>query len=218
MYSQHILITEGSIAIDELTASARNQHMKKNKNTGFLALKLVTLAVLIGVCPAGAWAETSVHVARLADLGLEQLSNITVTSFAGPAKSPSDTAASADDITAQYMRASSPMNLPSGGFLSLRKKLWFKDGSQDVDGFATLGNGPCHQLRASSCLKLRHQSEFDVVVSRVGYLPLPQVDGYAEVEARLVQNLFNLHPVEVDAFGVASQIERRIFIKAVWQP
>ena len=192
--------------------------MNKNKNTGFLAFKLVTLAVLMGVCPVSAWAETSVQLARLADLSLEQLSNISVTSVAGPAKNPSDTTASAYDITAQYIRDFSPTNLPDGGFLTLRKKLWFKDGSQVVDGFATLRNIPCHQLSASSCLKLRHQSEFDVVVRRMGYLPLPQVARYAAVDARLVQNLFDLHPMKVDAFGVASQIERPIFVKAVWQP
>ena len=61
-------------------------------------------------------------------------------------------------------------------------------------------------------------------------MPSPEVASYTAVDARLAfkvtpalelslvaQNLFDRRHVEFNAVDVASQIERTVFVKAVWQ-
>ncbi|MDB5892168.1 MAG: hypothetical protein JWP47_2999 [Polaromonas sp.] len=117
-----------------------------------------------------------------------------------------------------------------GGFLALRKHLQLTDGSRDVNGLAALGNDPRYQLSLNSHLDLSERSELNVMVRRVGALPSPQVAAYTAVDARLAwhvtpvlelsllaQNIFDRRHIEFNAIGMASQIERRIFLKAIWQ-
>jgi iron complex outermembrane receptor protein len=103
-------------------------------------------------------------------------------------------------------------------------------GTPDPAGIASLGNDPRHQWHLRSSLNLGKRGEFDVMVRRVGSLPSPAIAGYTAVDARLAfrvtprlelsvlgQNLFDSHHVEFNAPASASQIERRVFVKAVWQ-
>jgi iron complex outermembrane receptor protein len=68
------------------------------------------------------------------------------------------------------------------------------------------------------------------MVRQVGALPVPVVPRYTAVDARvamrltpglelslLLQNLFDKRHVEFNEAGAASQIERKIYVKAVWQ-
>jgi iron complex outermembrane receptor protein len=63
-----------------------------------------------------------------------------------------------------------------------------------------------------------------------GALPAPAVEAYTAVDANwswkvtptftaslLAQNLFDRRHVEFNAVGVASQIERRAFVRLAWQ-
>ncbi|MEJ7687073.1 MAG: TonB-dependent receptor [Variovorax sp.] len=126
-------------------------------------------------------------------------------------------------------RATSNWRL-SAGFLAMEKDLENRRGTPDPAGIASLGNDPKHQWNLRSSLNIGSAGEFDVIVRQVGALPSPAVESYTAVDARwsvrvtprldlslLVQNLFDRRHVEFNAIGVASQIERRVFIKAVWQ-
>ncbi|MES2978114.1 MAG: TonB-dependent receptor [Pseudomonadota bacterium] len=117
----------------------------------------------------------------------------------------------------------------SGGFLGLHKNLASTRGTPDPAGVAGLGNDPRMQWSLRSSLNLGARSEFDVIVRHVGALPSPQVERYTAVDARLSwrinrqlelsllgQNIFDSRHIEFNAIGVASQIERRFFVKAVW--
>jgi iron complex outermembrane receptor protein len=118
----------------------------------------------------------------------------------------------------------------AAGMLELRKKLQTMRGSPDPAGIAALGNDPRHQWNLRSTLNLGARTEFDLVMRHVGALPSPAVENYTAVDARLAmrvnpalelsllaQNLFDRRHAEFNAVGAASQIERRLFLKAVWQ-
>ena len=119
----------------------------------------------------------------------------------------------------------------SGGYTTLRKHLRFTSGAAaDATSIPNLGNDPRQQWSLRSSLNLGARSEFDVMVRHVGALPSPAVPRYTAVDARLamrvspalelsllVQNLFDRRHVEFNAAGVASQIERKLYVKAVWQ-
>lgn len=118
----------------------------------------------------------------------------------------------------------------AGGYTALRKRLRFSSGAIDPTSIRNLGNDPRHQWNLRSSLNLGRKTELDVIVRHVGALPSPAVPRYTAVDARfawqvtptfelslLGQNLFNRRHVEFNAAGVASQIERQLFLKAVWQ-
>jgi iron complex outermembrane receptor protein len=118
----------------------------------------------------------------------------------------------------------------SAGFLTLRKHLQSTRGTPDPAGVASLGNDPSHQWNLRSSLNLGSRTEFDVIVRHVGALPSPAVPRYTAVDARLAlrvtpqlelsllaQNLFDRQHAEFNAVSAASQIEPRVFLKAVWQ-
>ncbi len=118
----------------------------------------------------------------------------------------------------------------SAGYTSLRKHLRFSSGATDATSIPNLGNDPGQQWSLRSSLNIGPRSEFDVMVRHVGALLSPVVPRYTAVDARLgwrlspdlelsvlVQNLFDKRHVEFNAAGVASQIERRLYLKAVWQ-
>ncbi len=118
----------------------------------------------------------------------------------------------------------------SAGFLALRKNLVSTRGTPDPSGVASLGNDPRLQWSLRSNFDIGRNGEFDVTVRHVGSLPSPAVPAYTAVDGRfgwriapgvqaslLVQNLFDRQHVEFNDVGVASQIERRIFLKLAWQ-
>jgi iron complex outermembrane receptor protein len=119
----------------------------------------------------------------------------------------------------------------AGGYTSLRKHLRFTSrAAADATSIANLGNDPRQQWSLRSSLNLGARGEFDVMVRQVGALPVPVVPRYTAVDARvamrltpglelslLLQNLFDKRHVEFNEAGSASQIERKIYVKAVWQ-
>jgi iron complex outermembrane recepter protein len=118
----------------------------------------------------------------------------------------------------------------SAGFTELRKHLQSTRGTPDPAGIASLGNDPRHQWHLRSSLNVGSRGEFDVMVRHVGALPSPVVAAYTAVDARLSmrvtprlelsligENLFDRRHVEFNPVSTASQIERRVFIKALWQ-
>jgi iron complex outermembrane receptor protein len=116
------------------------------------------------------------------------------------------------------------------GYTHLRKDLRFSSGATDATSIPNLGNDPRHQLMLRSSLNLGSRTEFDVMVRRIGALPVPAVPGYTAVDARLAmqvtpslrlsvlgQNLFDREHVEFNDNGAASEIRRRIYLQATWQ-
>ncbi len=118
----------------------------------------------------------------------------------------------------------------SAGLLELRKSLHLKPPSTDVAGLSNLGNDPRHQWNIRSSWDLGPRHQVDLIVRSVAGLPAPLVSGYTAVDANwswkvtpaftvalLAQNLFDRRHVEFNAVGVASQIERRAFLRLAWQ-
>jgi iron complex outermembrane recepter protein len=118
----------------------------------------------------------------------------------------------------------------SAGLLQLHKDLNSTRGTPDPSGVAGLGNDPRRQWNLRSSLDVGARGEFDVLVRHVGALPSPAVQAYTAVDARwalrvspnlelsvLAQNLFDPRHVEFNAIGAASQIERKVFVKASWK-
>jgi iron complex outermembrane recepter protein len=118
----------------------------------------------------------------------------------------------------------------SAGLLELHEDLNSTRGTPDPSGVAGLGNDPRRQWNLRSSLDIGARGEFDVLLRHVGALPSPVVQAYTAVDARLAlrvtprlelsvlaQNLFDPRHVEFNAVGTASQIERKLFIKATWK-
>lgn len=118
----------------------------------------------------------------------------------------------------------------AAGYLALRKNLMTTRGVPDPGGIANLGNDPREQWSLKSNYTLG-RAEFDLIVRHVGALPSPAVASYTAVDARLAfrlspqlelsvlaQNLGDPRHVEFNAVSAASQIERRVFVQAVWRP
>jgi iron complex outermembrane receptor protein len=118
----------------------------------------------------------------------------------------------------------------SAGALGLRKHLNSTRGTPDPTGVANLGNDPREQFKLRSSWNFAGRGELDVIMRHIGALPSPAVEAYTAVDARLAwqltprvelsllgQNLFDRRHVEFNAVGAASQIERRLFIKAAWR-
>jgi iron complex outermembrane receptor protein len=117
----------------------------------------------------------------------------------------------------------------SAGVLALDKHLASTRGTPDPSGVASLGDDPHSQWSLRSSHNLSH-GEFDVTVRHVGSLPSPLVPAYTAVDMRFAwqvsprlelavigQNLFDARHYEFNAITAASQIERRLFVKATWQ-
>lgn len=115
------------------------------------------------------------------------------------------------------------------GYLALHKALRLKPGSSDTSGIASLGNDPRRQWSLRSNIDLGSGGEFDLMLRHVGALPSPSVPRYTAVDARigwnlkpgvdvslLAQNLLDRRHVEFNDVAVASQIERRVFLKLAW--
>jgi iron complex outermembrane receptor protein len=116
------------------------------------------------------------------------------------------------------------------GLLQLREHLHSTRSVPDPSGVPNLGNDPRRQWSLRSSLNIGSRGEFDVMLRHVGALPSPAVQAYTAVDARLAlrvsprlelsmlgQNLFDRRHSEFNALSAASQIERRLFIKAVWR-
>jgi iron complex outermembrane receptor protein len=118
----------------------------------------------------------------------------------------------------------------SAGLLELREHLHSTRSVPDLTGVANLGNDPRQQWNLRSSLNVGSRGEFDVLLRHVGALPSPAVQAYTAVDARfalqvtpqfelsvLAQNLFDRRHIEFNAVSAASQIERQLFIKALWR-
>lgn len=118
----------------------------------------------------------------------------------------------------------------SGGFTTLHQHFGARPGSRDPTGSSALGNDPDQQWMLRSTLNLTDQHEFDVMMRRVGSLPLPAVPAYTAVDARLgwrlnhstelsltLQNLFDSAHPEFEAAGLRSEYGRSIFLKMIWR-
>ena len=118
----------------------------------------------------------------------------------------------------------------SAGLVALREHLASTRGVPDPGGLASLGNDPRLQWNLRSSHNIGSRGEFDLIVRHVGRLPSPLVESYTAVDARfawrvsddldiavMAQNLLDPRHVEFNAVNVASQIERRVFVKATWR-
>ena len=120
----------------------------------------------------------------------------------------------------------------SGGFSTLRQHLGIDPGSRDPTGPIALGNDPDHQWMLRSSYNFTEHSEFDVMVRRVGSLPVQApgrpVQAYTAVDARLgwrpsrntevsltLENLFDSEHAE---FTTANLYGRSVFLKLLWRP
>lgn len=118
----------------------------------------------------------------------------------------------------------------SAGLFAMRKSLGFASGYTDATSVPNLGNDPHHQWSLRSSWDIGPRNQLDVIVRHVGQLPSPVVPAYTAVDMHwdwkvtpafsvglLGQNLFDRRHVEFNAAGVASQIERRVFVRLAWQ-
>ncbi len=118
----------------------------------------------------------------------------------------------------------------SGGFSTLRQHLGIDPGSRDPVGPIALGNDPDHQWMLRSSFNFTERSEFDVMVRRVGSLPVQAglpVQAYTAVDARLgwrpsrnvevsltLENLFDGEHAE---FTTTNLYGRSAFLKVSWR-
>ena len=129
---------------------------------------------------------------------------------------------------AQY-QATSNWRL-SAGLFALRKSLAFASGYTDATSIPNLGNDPRQQWNLRSSWDIGPHNQLDVIVRHVGELPSPVVPAYTAVDLHwnwkvtpafsigvLGQNLFDRRHVEFGAAAAASQIERRVYLRAMWQ-
>jgi len=118
----------------------------------------------------------------------------------------------------------------SGGFTTLHKHLKLKPGSPDPTGPSALGNDPDQQWMLRSQFNFTDRHEFDVMVRRVGALPLPAVPAYTAVDARFgwrasrnmdvsltLQNLLDREHAEFGAAPARSEHQRGVYLKLVWR-
>jgi iron complex outermembrane receptor protein len=118
----------------------------------------------------------------------------------------------------------------SGGFTTLHKHLKLKSGSTDPTGPSALGNDPDQQWMLRSAFNFTDRHEFDVMVRRVGALPLPAVPAYTAVDARFgwrasrdvelsltLQNIFDREHAEFGAAPARSEYQRGVFLKLLWR-
>ncbi len=119
----------------------------------------------------------------------------------------------------------------SGGLTTLRKDLHLKPGSTDPTGPSALGNDPEYLWTLRSSHNLAPRQELDILLRRVGELPVPAVPAYIAVDARYawqarrdvelsltLQNLFDPAHPEFGAAATRSEIARSAFFKVRWTP
>jgi iron complex outermembrane receptor protein len=118
----------------------------------------------------------------------------------------------------------------SAGYLGRKERLRYKGNlGPGITSFPGLGNDPSYQWTLRSSANLGPDTEFDVMLRRVGALPAPVVPAYTAVDARLgyqvnrflnlalmARNLFDPRHAE---FGVASPavLQRQWLVQATWQ-
>ncbi len=122
----------------------------------------------------------------------------------------------------------------SAGYRYLRERFRFSSPApapRVASGIAGLGNDPRHEWSLRSRLDVSANVDFDVFLRRVGALPAPAVPAYTALDARigwrlrpglelslLAQNLGGGPHAEYNAPATASVLDRRLFLKLVWQP
>jgi iron complex outermembrane receptor protein len=118
----------------------------------------------------------------------------------------------------------------AAGVSTLRKQLRFTSGATDATSIPNLGNDPNHQWNLRSSWNLGRGAELDLMVRRVGSLPVPAVPAYTALDARLAvqvhpsvrvallgRNLLDRRHVEFEPLASASQLERRWWLQVNWQ-
>jgi len=116
----------------------------------------------------------------------------------------------------------------SAGFVAMHENLRVEADSLDPTGPSALGNDPKFQWMVRSSFNLAKNADFDVTLRHVGTLPDPLVAAYTAVDARIGwrvrpdlelslvgQNLTDPRHIEFGAAGVASEIGRSVYLKAV---
>jgi len=79
-----------------------------------------------------------------------------------------------------------------GGYTYLRKNLWDKEGSKDLNHATAESDDPAHQFLIQSNIKLPYNFQFGTVVRYVGELPKPVVKAYTGLDLKLGWNYKNL--------------------------
>jgi len=118
----------------------------------------------------------------------------------------------------------------SAGIVAMHENLRVEADSLDPTGPSALGNDPKFQWMLRSSFTVAKNADFDVTLRRVGALPEPLVPAYTAVDARIGwhvrhdlelsltgQNLGEPDHVEFGAAGVASEIGRSVYLKALWR-
>ena len=116
------------------------------------------------------------------------------------------------------------------GVLGLHERFALRPGSPDPTGPSALGNDPKFQWTLRSESDLGPRGQLDVSVRHVGALPNPYVPAYTAVDLRYgwqvrpnleasltVQNLFDPRHVEFGAAPGASEIDRSVLFRLVWE-
>ena len=110
------------------------------------------------------------------------------------------------------------------------KKLGLKPGSTDTAGLAALGTDPERWTTFRTSHDLGGGHTFDLMARHVGPLATPAVPAYTAVDLRwgwrlrkdlelslTGQNLFDKRHAEWGAPATRAEIERPVYVKAVWQ-
>jgi iron complex outermembrane receptor protein len=117
------------------------------------------------------------------------------------------------------------------GFVHQRLRLGTEPGSTAAPGGQSqLGNDPRNRAQFGVSWDITPSMELDVFVRHVGALPLPAVPSYTAVDLRwgwrvrpdlelslAVRNLTDKHHVEWGAPATRAQLDRSVFLKAVWR-
>jgi len=118
----------------------------------------------------------------------------------------------------------------SAGIVAMHENLRVEADSLDPTGPSALGNDPKFQWMLRSSFNVAKNADFDVTLRHVGALPDPLVPAYTAVDARIGwrvrpdlelsltgQNLGEPDHVEFGAAGVASEIGRSVYLRALWR-
>lgn len=106
-----------------------------------------------------------------------------------------------------------------------------RPGSADTTGLAAVNNDPHYWFTLRSAHNFASDKELDLMLRRIAGLPGLAVAAYTALDARLAwrvrpglelsltaQNLFDPRHAEFGAAGTRSELERGLFLKAMWQP
>ncbi len=118
----------------------------------------------------------------------------------------------------------------SGGFTLLREQFALYPGSKDPDGFSDAGNDPANTWMLRSTTNLTSKHDFDMTLRHVSELLNPAVPQYTTLDVRVawrptpaselslnVLNLFGPGHAEFGTSPTYSELDRSIYVKALWK-